>query len=276
MKNKPDQIAAVNKARWEEVVKEGAGCTIPWLDLDLDLLRQFATGELDPVPESLAVRGFAEKFPGNMLAGVHDKDVLCLGAGGGQQSAVFSLLGARVSVLDICEGQLEGDRRAAAHYGYDVTTIQGDMRDLSDLADESFDLVYGTGTCYIPDVHEVFVGVARVLRTEGIYRAGDFNPYTGFVEHTDWDGMGYRITKPHAQREWQRPDGMLEFRNYLDEVFNGLLDTGFSIQRVFASPRKLPSPKDQPGSYRHWEGAGPLLTSHPADVLKAAPHWSIS
>ena len=253
MKNKPDQIAAVNKARWEEVVKEGAGCTIPWLDLDLDLLRQFATGELDPVPESLAVRGFAEMFPGNMLAGVHDKDVLCLGAGGGQQSAVFSLLGARVTVLDICEGQLEGDRRAAAHYGYDVTTIQGDMRDLSDLADEFFDLVYGTGTCYIPDVHEVFVGVARVLRTEGIYRADFGNSPTGFVEHTDWDGMGYRITKPHAQREWQRPDGMLEFRNYLDEVFNGLLDTGFSIQRVFASPRKLPSPKDQPGSYRHCE-----------------------
>ena len=47
------------------------------------------------------------------------------------------------------------------HYGYNVTTIQGDMRDLSDLADESFDLVYGTGTCYIPDVHEVFVGVVE-------------------------------------------------------------------------------------------------------------------
>ena len=154
-----DEFARVNQRHWEKCVKDGAGCTIPWLDLDPDLLRQFATGELDPVPESLAVRGFAEKFPGNMLAGVQDKDVLCLGAGGGQQSAVFSLLGARVTVLDICEGQLEGDRRAAAHYGYDVTTIQGDMRDLSDLADESFDLVYGTGTAYVPDVHEVFLGV---------------------------------------------------------------------------------------------------------------------
>ena len=180
------------------------------------------------------------------------KDVLCLGAGGGQQSTLFSLLGAGVTVLDLCEGQLEGDRKAAAHYGYDVTTIQGDMRDLSDLADDSFDLVYGTGTCYIPYVHEVFVGVARVLRTEGLYRADFMNPYTEFVDDTDWDGVGYRITRPYAQRERCRPDSMLEFRNYLDEVFNGLLDTGFSIQRVFAAPRTLPSSKEQPGSYRHW------------------------
>jgi hypothetical protein len=78
------------------------------------------------------------------------------------------------------------------------------------------------------------------------------NPYTEFVDDTDWDGVGYRITRPYAQRERRRPDGMLEFRNYLDEVFNGLLDSGFCIQRVFAAPRTLPNPKDQPGSYRHW------------------------
>ena len=172
--------------------------------------------------------------------------------GGGQQSAPFSLLGARVTVLDICQGQLEGDRKAAAHYGYDVTTIEGDMRDLSSLTDESFDLVYGLGTCYIPDVHEVFVGAARVLRTEGIYAASFANPTTEFVDWTDWDGVGYRITVPYALRERCRPDGMLEFRSYLGEVFNGLIDLGFSIQRVFETPRELPNPKDQPGGYRHW------------------------
>ena len=245
MKKKLDQIAIVNKACWEEVVKEGATSTQPYLELDVEAFRAYREGETTSLPKPCD-----EPDNRTVMATAKGKDVLCLGAGGGQQSALFSLLGARVTVLDICEGQLEGDRKAAAHYGYEVTTIQGDMRDLSDLADESFDVVYGLGTCFVPDVREVFVGVARVLRTGGMYWTMHTNPATEFVDWTDWDGVGYRITRPYAQRE--RHDDMLEFRNYLDEVFNGLIDLGFSIQRVFGGPGKLPSPKHQPGSYRHW------------------------
>ena len=41
-------------------------------------------------------------------------DVLCLAAGGGQQSVAFALLGANVTVFDLSETQLEHDRLAAA------------------------------------------------------------------------------------------------------------------------------------------------------------------
>ena len=253
--SKPDRIATVNKARWEEVVKEGAGCTLPYLDLDAEgfraYRRAYREGKVTCLPKPCC------DDPANraVMATAEGKDVLCLGAGGGQQSALFSLLGARVTVLDLCEGQLDGDAKAAAHYGYEVTTILGDMRDLSDLADASFDLVYGTGTCYIPDVYEVFIGVARVLTTGGIYRPDFMNSATEFVDYTDWDGVGYRITKPYAQRERRTPDGMLEYRNYIGEVFNGLLKLGFSIQGVFEAPIKMPDPQDPPGSYGHcWGG----------------------
>jgi len=245
---KLDRIASVNKKCWERTVKEGAGCTRPYLDLDVEAFHAYREGETTILPKPCC------DSPDNrmVMATAKGQDVLCLGAGGGQQSALFSLLGACVTVLDICEGQLEGDRKAAAHYGYDLTTIQGDMRDLSDLAEGAFDIVYGMGTCYIPDVHEVYVGVARALRTEGIYRADFTNPATEFVDWTDWDGVGYRITKPYAQRERHRPDGMIEFRHYLSEIFNGLLQTGFSIQHVLESPGQLPAPEAQPGSYAHW------------------------
>lgn len=248
MEKVPDEVAKANKQRWEEVVKEGAGCTRPYLDLDVEAFRAYREGDTTSLPESCC------NDPANqtVMAMAKDKDVLCLAAGGGQQSALFSLLGARVTVLDFCEGQLEGDRKAAEHYGYDLITIQRDMRDLSELADNSFDLVYGTGYAYIPDVREVFTGVARVTREGGIYRPDFMNPYTEFVDDTDWDGKGYRITRPHAQKGRCRPDGMVEFRSYLDEVFNGLMDTGFSIERVFAAPRTLPDPEDEPGSYGHW------------------------
>jgi 2-polyprenyl-3-methyl-5-hydroxy-6-metoxy-1,4-benzoquinol methylase len=63
---------------------------------------------------------------------------------------IFSLLGAHVTVVDLAERQLKADQKAAKYYGYEIDTFQGDMQDLSFIADISFDLVYGTGMCYIP------------------------------------------------------------------------------------------------------------------------------
>ena len=166
-----DEVSIANKKLWEEEVEKGCGYTIPWLDLDVSLLRQYAGGELEVLPEP-----YTCIYPASVLEDVAGKDVLCLAAGGGQQSAVFGVLGARVTVVDLAEGLLEGDRRAAAHYGYDVTTHYADMRDLSCLSDQTFDLVYGTALCYIPDVYQVYAGVARVLRSGGMFRVDTSQP----------------------------------------------------------------------------------------------------
>ena len=244
-----DSIAEINKRHWEWSVQKGAGCTVPMLDLDPAVLRQYAAGEMDVVPEPLG-----RVFPPDVLADVEGKDVLCLASGGGQQSAFFGLLGARVTVLDLAEGQLEGDRTAAAHYGYEVTTIQGDMRDLSCFADESFDLVYQTTTCWIPDVREVYSEVVRVLRSGGLYRVDFANPATEFVEPDSWDGEGYRITVPYAQKERaENPGdgpGNIQFRHYIGEILNGLLQVGLSIQQAQDPPHRRHADA-QPGTWRH-------------------------
>jgi SAM-dependent methyltransferase len=239
-----DEVSIANQELWEEEVKKGCGYTVPWLDLDVSLLRQYADGKLEVLPEPLTCI-----YPASILVDVAGKDVLCLAAGGGQQSAVFGLLGARVTVVDLAEGQLEGDRKAAAHYGYDVTTFHADMRDLSCLPDRAFDLVYGTGLCYIPDVRQVYAGVARVLRTGGLFRVDTHQPTVDVLE---WDGVGYRIARPYADRVNRRADGAIEFRHYVDDLFNGLIDLGFSIQRVCEAPyyRRL-DPNAPPGSWEH-------------------------
>ena len=252
---KLDEIAAINKRHWEWSVKKGAGCTVPWLDLDPALLRQYASGRLQIVPEPLI--GI---YPASVLADVEGKDVLCLASGGGQQSAVFGLLGARVTVLDLTEGQLEGDRAAAAYYGYKLTIIQGDMRDLSCLTDESFDLVYqGNSMSWVPDARQIYRGVVRILKAGGVYRVDFANPATEFVEPDTWDGEGYRITVPYAETQGiLRPDkdgpDSIQFRHHMDEIFNGLLDVGFSIQRVQDSPHYFQqNAKAHPGSWKHWQ-----------------------
>src|SRR5215212_11680709 len=69
-------------------------------------------------------------------------DVLCLASGGGQQAPIFAAAGANVTVLDNSPGQLAQDRLVAERESLDLTTIQGDMRDLSAFAEGSFDLVF--------------------------------------------------------------------------------------------------------------------------------------
>jgi SAM-dependent methyltransferase len=239
----PDEIAIANKQLWEKEVREGCGYTIPWLDLDLDLLKQCANGELDPTQYPMF-----EYLPG-ILLDVKDKDVLCLALGGGQQSALFGLLGARVTVIDLADGMIEGDRKAAAHYGYEVTAIQGDMRDLSCLKNETFDYVQGGFMCYISDVREVYSGVARVLRRGGIYASAHEDPGLQFVE---WDGEWYRINRNFAERIEHREDGGIEFRHYMSDIFNGLLEAGFVIRRVDKFPHYQPPDSGaQPGSWDH-------------------------
>ena len=118
-----DEVAKYNIHRWQTLADADALFTRPNLDLTPESAREFLDAE-------------------GMLGNVKGKSVLCLASGGGQQSAAFALLGANVTVYDLSEAQLERDQKAAAHYGVDIGTVQGDMRELSALPSAFFDIVY--------------------------------------------------------------------------------------------------------------------------------------
>lgn len=61
-----------------------------------------------------------------VIGEVNGLDVLCLAGGGGQDSVAFGLLGARVTVFDLSDTQLERDREAAAHHGLEVRITGSD------------------------------------------------------------------------------------------------------------------------------------------------------
>ena len=177
------KFTIANRARWEaEVLKKG-GFTVPWLDLDRDDILKYAEDQLDPVPYHLY-----QIYPAYLLRDVAHKDVLCLAAGGGQQTAVFGLLDAHVTVIDFTQGQLDGDMTAAKHYGYQVKTRCLNIRDLSEIEDASFDLVYqGPSMSWVPSVHEVYSGVSRIIRPGGQYRVDFWQSCHPFL------GMGWRM-----------------------------------------------------------------------------------
>lgn len=248
--NNQDFVAITNKKWWEKMVKENCGFTHPWLDLDQAVVQKFAKGQLKDVPEPLN-----DIFPARVLIDVKGKNVLCLASGGGQQSAIFGMLGAKVTVVDISIGQLEGDEKAAEHYGYKINTVQADIRNLSAISDKSFDLVYQAPSMgYIPDIKQVYSEVARVLRPGGLYRADAQNPLSQFVDESSWDGKGYRISVPYSvkQQHRGRDKEVVEFRHHLDDTFNELIECGFTIEQVQEAPSDLyQSGQDKPGSWGH-------------------------
>ena len=240
-----DEITVKNRAHWEAEVVRKNGFTVPWLDLNKDDILKYAEGRLDPIPDDLY-----QIYLAYLLKDVADREVLCLAAGGGQQSAVFGLLGASVTVIDFTQGQLDGDITAAKHYGYPIETLRLNMRDLSAIEDASFDFIYqGPSMSWVPSVHEIYKGVSRIIRPGGWYRVDFGNPANHFWE---WDGEFYRVTEPYAERVFRYPeDGAFDFRHYLSDIFNGLVDNGFRIERVEERAWTQPDIDATPGSWAH-------------------------
>lgn len=191
-------------------------------------------------------------YPSEIFKNIAGKEVLCLAASGGQQSAIFGLLGANVTVFDITPGQLENDRKAADHYGYTIRTYEGDMRDLKVFADSCFNLVYqAISMVFIPDLQIVYKEVYRILKPGGYYKVEHSNPATSIIEETSWDGESYRIREPYKKGKISDPEAM-EFRHRLEDIFNGLIESGFVIRRVCEDPRHhFPRKDARPGTLDH-------------------------
>ncbi|MEM6769199.1 MAG: class I SAM-dependent methyltransferase, partial [Bacteroidota bacterium] len=84
-------MAAQNEKTWDELARNGVLCSQPKLELTPETAQAY-----------LNRNGW---YP----AGFTGQNILCLAAGGGQQSIAFALLGAKVTVVDFSQVQLEKD-----------------------------------------------------------------------------------------------------------------------------------------------------------------------
>ncbi len=124
-----------------------------------------------------SVRLTPSDLPSHWLGDVKGRRILCLASAGGQQAPVLAAAGGEVTVFDASEKQLELDRKIASRDGLELRVIQGDMRDLSCFADETFDIVFNPiSNLYVPDVRPVWRECHRVLRPQGRLLASFYNP----------------------------------------------------------------------------------------------------
>lgn len=226
-----------NREAWDRQVEQGNPWTQP---VSTEVIARARRGDWNVLLTE-------QKFvPREWFGDIRGKDILGLASGGGQQAPTFAAAGAHVTVLDNSPKQLERDRMVAAREGLSLRTIQGDARDLSMLADESFDLVFHpVSNLFIPEVRPIYREAFRVLRHGGILLAGFMNPVVYTFPYDAWDGkapptMKYKL--PYSDME-QLPQAELdkliaeraplEHSHTLTDQIGGQLDAGFQLTGLY-------------------------------------------
>ena len=249
-----DNITKTNRERWNALASANVEFSRPFLNY---------------TPQKAAK--YVYRY--DIIKNVAGKSVLCLASGGGQDSAAFGLLGAEVTVMDLSDIQLDRDRQAAEHHNLQVTTIQGDMRDLSVFPGNTFDLVWQPYSVnFVPTVESVYSEVARILKPGGIYYMQFANPFVHSVDDEAWDGNAYPLNRfyidgedtthyfPHwdvAQEDGSsiKIDRPHEFRHNLSTVLNTMAQNGFIFLHLEEYMLKDENP--EAGSWSHFTQVAP-------------------
>jgi SAM-dependent methyltransferase len=227
-------VRAYNRMAWDREVKRGNEWTVPVSREAIAAARQ-GQWEIFLTPSKAVPR---EWFPD--LKGL---DVLCLASGGGQQGPILAAAGANVTVLDNSPRQLEQDRFVAERDSLAITTVEGDMADLSMFPDQSFGLiVHPVSNVFVPDVRPVWAEAFRVLRRGGALLAGFDNPAIHLFDYDLADRTGIlqvkyalpysdltSLSEEERQRRVIDEEFPLEFSHTLEDQIGGQLDVGFVI-----------------------------------------------
>ncbi len=226
-------IRAYNRRAWDKNVGDGNEWTVPVSSEIITAARQgdwkIVLTAMRPVP-----RDWFPSLPG--------KDVLCLASGGGQQGPILAAAGANVTVFDNSPCQLAQDCLVAERDGLKISTVEGDMADLSIFPDECFDLiVHPVSNVFIPCVLPVWVESYRVLRRGGILMAGFMNPDNYLFDHElldDQDILQVKYHLPYSDLEnldkaslqrLMEKGWPIEWSHTLEEQIGGQLSVGFII-----------------------------------------------
>lgn len=231
-----DEIAAYNKRAWDKLVAGANQWTVP---VAADVIAAARNGKLDLLLTP------AKSVPAAWLGDVRGKHVLGLASAGGQQGPCLAAAGAIVTIIDNSPAQLAQDRAVAERENLALTTVEGDMRDLSAFADESFDLIFHPcSNCFVPDVRPVWREAYRVLKRGGDLLSGFVNPIVFMLDLArEREGIAQlKYKQPFAATEHQhdpeihalRAQGEpLDFGHTLTDQIAGQLDAGFLLTGFF-------------------------------------------
>lgn len=226
-----------NRLAWDKNVERKNPWTIP---ISEDAVARARRGDFQLILTP------TKPVPMNWFPPLAGLPTLCLASGGGQQGPLLAAAGAIVTVFDNSPKQLAQDRFVAEREGLKMTTIEGDMADLSCFADGSFGLiVHPCSNCFAADIRPVWRECFRVLRPGGVLLAGFTNPvrYLFDGERQESGSLEVRHVLPYSdfaglseadrQRLILDPLAPFEFGHTLTDQIGGQLAAGLVLTGFF-------------------------------------------
>ena len=228
--------AQYNREAWDHQVKQGNQWTIP---VSEKLITAARAGDWQVVltPQ--------KPVPGSWFPALKGLSILGLACGGGQQAPIFAAAGAHVTVLDNSPLQLEQDQIVAHREDLKITSILGDMRDLSQFAPDTFDLIFNPcSVSFVSEVRTVFEQSYRVLKPTGRLLCGFTNPVKFIFDEDKLadDEFLIRHKLPYKDTTHLTPEELqklrlgkepLIFSHSLEDLITGQLKAGFKITDKF-------------------------------------------
>lgn len=176
--------------------------------------------------------------PHRWFGDLKGKRVLGLASGGGQQMPIFAALGARCTVLDYTDAQLESERMVAQREGYDIEIVKADMTKPLPFPDGSFDLIFHpVSNCYVREVVPIWRECARVLCSGGVLLAafdGQINYMVDGEETKIIHKMPFDpLANPEQMAFLQAEDSGVQFSHTLTEQIGGQLAAGLQLTDLY-------------------------------------------
>lgn len=167
-----------------------------------------------------------------------NKKILGLASGGGQQMPVFAALGAKCTVLDYSEMQLENERMVAEREGYEIEIVRADMSKPLPFENESFDLIFHpVSNIYIKDVLPLWKECFRVLKKGGVLLSGLDNGLTYAFDNDEKElcfTLPFDPLKNEEHRKFLEKDNSgFQFSHTIEEQLGGQLKAGFRLTDIF-------------------------------------------
>lgn len=229
-------VRSFNRDMWDRNVAKGCRWTVP---VDADRVAAAREGRLDIVLTP------TRPVPASWLPPLRGARVLGLASGGGQQMPLLAAAGALVTSFDNSPAQLARDREVADREGLSLRTVEGDMADLSELGDASFDFIFHPcANGFVPDVRPVWREAARVLVPGGTLLSGFANPIVYVFDYAKSQkgelevrhAIPYsdlRDLTPEEREAFAANDEPLMFGHTLDDQIGGQLDAGLVVTGFF-------------------------------------------
>lgn len=176
--------------------------------------------------------------PKDWFCDMKNAQILGLACGGGQQMPIFAALGAKCTVLDFSEMQLQKEREVAERENYEIKLVKADMTDPLPFEDESFDLVFHpVSNCYIQNVFHVWKECYRVLKKGGILLAGfdnGINYAFDDEEKTVIRKLPFNPLRDKQLYEESIKKGWgVQFSHTIEEQIGGQLKAGFILTDIY-------------------------------------------